>query len=231
MFWFKRSKKSQLKGEIFKVSLREVRDIEEALEYLKWKHQFLSKQHNYAHVCLLCKHIVELTDTEEMAIEEKNDFIEGINKKPNKRREFINQKTGTHLLWDNKKLIRINNDHFDLTCFKNTILQMQKKSKIKKRYWAYIFQLTTDGILGTDKRGISVDTFIEEMKELNIAGRNTFYDYKPRGSYPNYLPSSKDMKKYEKEVVNIKTFVMQFVEKYFINLNIQVPLEDIDTIF
>ena len=144
---------------------------------------------------------------------------------------ILNQKTGTHLLWDNKKLIRMNNDHFDLACFKNTILQMQKKSKIKMTYWAYIFQLTTDGILGTDKRGISVDTFIEEMKELNIAGRNTFYDYKPRGSYPNYLPSSKDMKKYEKEVVNIKTFVMQFVEKYFINLNIQVPLEDIDTIF
>ena len=50
------------------------------------------------------------------------------------------------------------------------------------------------------------------------AARNTIYDYKPRGIYPDYLPATKDTKNYSRKRTEIRNFVNQFVDTYrFIN--------------
>lgn len=230
MILFCRHKNRNRENEDLNITLQDLRRRDVNIERLMWKYKIHTTKRTNAHVCLLCKHIVELSDTDEEAAEEKNDFIEGIKRKPSKKREYVNYKTGTNLLWFNNKLIRMNSDKFDLVCFKATIKQVQKKERIIPSYWAYIYKLVTDGILGSDMHGISVDKFIEKMDGINVGARNTIYDYIPRGTYPDYHPASKDLKKYKQEEKSIQIFVNHFVEAYYRTLNQQILLEDIEHI-
>ena len=138
MIWFNRFKKSRRNNECPQITLHNLRNHDVDIEWLMWKYKNLSKNRNNSY-CLLALFIVEPNDTEEMAMEEKDEFIEGIKRKPSKKREYINYKTGTHLLWCNNKLIRLNSDKFDLTCFKETVTQTKNTKIIVKTYWAYIY--------------------------------------------------------------------------------------------
>lgn len=227
MAWFCWINKRYKKEENRQITLQDVRNSESNIEWLKWKYSNLSKHKIHKSVCLLCIHRVEPQDTDDEANEEKEDFIEGIKKKPHKKREFINSKTGTHLLWNNGKLVRMNTEQVDWSCLKKTASEY----KIAASYWAYIYMLVRDGILGSDMSGLSIDKFIEKMKGFNVGSRSTIFEYSnKRGTYPNYLPASTNLKKYELEKIKIKNFVTSFVEIYYQNLNRQIPLEDIDSV-
>lgn len=229
MIWFKRNKKRHKKNDNPLMSLEEFKVKKEDLEWLKWKYKNL-RNHSFKATCLLCYHVVEPNCTEKEATEEKQEFLDGIRNKPDRRREYINQKTGTHLLWVNKRLIRKNSERFDLVSFKNTINQIQQNSMLKQTYWAYIYKLVADGVLGSNKKGISVDSFREMMKGITSASRNAYYDYMPRGTYPDYLPTTNELKKYNQKVVDIKNFVQSFVNRYYENLNLEVSIDNVDAI-
>jgi hypothetical protein len=228
MAWFGLFKK---KDEKYRITLEDVRNNTVNIDYLIWKYKNLSKRNDHHSVCLfLYSHVVEATDTDEEINKRKKEFVEEIKKKPSEKRQFINSKTGTHLLWDKDKLIRMDSDKIDWFCLKDTITQIQKKEKINLHHWAFIYKLVKDGKLGSDVSGISVDNFREKMKtlNLNIAARNTIYDYVPRGTYPNYLPASKKDNKYNynREANRIQTFTKHFVEIYYTILDDQVSLEE-----
>lgn len=226
MAWFGLFKKKDKK---YRITLEDVRNNSVNIDYLIWKHKHLTQRKDSHSVCLILhSYTVESTDSYEDINKGKEEFVEEIKKEPSKKRQFINNETGINLLWDKDKLIRMNSDKIDWLCLKDTITQTQKKEIIIKVHWAYIYKLVKDGKLGSDVSGISVDDFREKMRtlNLNVAARNTIYDYRPRGTYPNYLPASTNITNIRKETDRIRIFTVHFVETYYSILDNQVSLED-----
>ena len=225
MAWFVLFKK---KYEKYRITLEDVRDHSLDNDYLIWKYKKHIKRKDYNSVCLLLySYTVEPADTDEKINEIKKDFIEDINKNPSKKRQFINSITGTHLLWDKNKLIRMDSKKIDWLCLKEAISQTKNKEKFILVYWAYIYKLVKDGKLGSDVSGISIDDFREKMKtlNLNVAARSMIYDYVPRGTYPDYLPASTTVKNKKRETERIRLFTGLFFETYYAILDNQVSLE------
>ena len=226
MAWFGFFKK---KDDKYQISLEDVRNNTVNIDYLKWKYKYLKKRNDHHSVCLLLySYTVEPTDNDEKINEIKKDFIDDIKKNPSKKRDYINTKTGTHFLWDENKIIRMDSDKIDWSCLKDTIIQTQKKVIIFKVHWAYIYKLVRDGKLGSNVSGISIDDFRKKMKtlNLNVAARSMIYDYMPRGTYPDYLPASTSIENQRKETERIRIFTDHFFETYYTILDNQVSLEE-----
>ena len=229
MAWFRwiknknRNKKSQESN--LKVVQRE------NFEWLRWKYRNLSCQENTNHYCLLMvATIVDKNDPVEKAKGAWDDFIDEIKRKPETDRKYEDPERGIYILWKDSKLLRYKNDNLNLLSLKKaaSCIPVNRKGQQYKNYWAYIYRLIFDGILCNDKKGISVDNFITMMGGIEIfnAARNTIYDYKPRGNYPDYLPATKESKNYSKKKDEIRRFVEQFVDTYKLINGEEISLDE-----
>lgn len=217
MAWFRRNNSKNRKKKTPETNLKVVQ--RENIEWLRWKYRNLSLQENTTHYCfLIVETIVDKNDSVEKAKGAWNDFRDDIKRKPETDRKYEDPERGIYVMWKDSKLLRCKNDKLNLSSLKKaaSCIPMNRKGQQYKNYWAYIYRLVFDGILCNDKKGISVDNFMTMMSGIEIfnAARNTIYDYKPRGNYPDYLPATKESKSYSKKKDEIRRFVIQFADTY-----------------
>ena len=205
----------------------------ENIEWLRWKYRNLSPHENTTHYCfVIVATIVDKNDSIEKAKGAWDDFRNDIKRKPERDRKFEDPERGIYVMWKDSQLLRCNNDKLNLTSLEraSSCIPVNRKGQHYKNYWAYIYKLVSDGVFCNDKKGISVDNFITMMSGIEIfnAARNTIYDYKPRGNYPDYLPALKDSKNYLKKQTEIRNFVIKFVDTYRHINSEGISLDDYD---